>query len=87
VAVSHFFKIITNYFYINALLLILDFLKYLSSGGDFGIKQYNFRTWTSYGSQVSLYDSVFIYSESGGDFGVKQDNFRNWTSWLRGEPL
>jgi hypothetical protein len=67
VAVSHFL-IITNYFYINALLLFLDFLKYLSSIVlEPGL----------HGSEVSLSDSVFIYSQNGGDFGIKQDNFWN----------
>ncbi len=73
-AVSHFFKIITNYIYIKALLLFLDFLEYLSSGGDFGriILEPGLR-----GSEVSLYDSVFTYSQSGGEFGIKKDNFWN----------
>ncbi len=70
-AVPHFL-IITNYFYINALLLFLDFLKYLSSGGDLGriILEPGLL-----GSEVSLYDTVFTYPQSGGDFGIKQDNF------------
>ncbi len=82
-AVSHFL-IITNYFYINALLLFLNFLEYLSIGGYFGriIVEPGL-----HGSEVSHYDSVFTYSQSGEDFGVKQDNFRNWTLWLKGEPL
>ncbi len=66
----------------------MDFLEYLSSGGDFGRK---ILEPGLYGSEVSHNDSVVIltltYSQSGADFGVKQDNFRNWTSWLRGEPL